>query len=224
MFGETVGEILPLAVAVAISPLPIAAVILMLLSRNADLNGLAFLAGWVVGLVAVGALVLAFGSASSSDTGEASQTSGIVRIVIGVVFVFLAVRQWRARPRRGKKAQTPGWLARVEDLNPFKSFGAAFLLAAVNPKNLGLTIAAASTIAAAGLTSQDEIGVFAIYLLVACSTIAAPVFYYLLAGERAERGLDNLKSWLITHNATVMAVLLLVIGAKLIGDGIGILS
>ena len=50
-------NILPLALGVAISPIPIIAVILMLLSPKARINGLAFLLGWVVGLAVVGIVV-----------------------------------------------------------------------------------------------------------------------------------------------------------------------
>jgi hypothetical protein len=35
---------------------------------------------------------------------------------------------------------------------------------------------------------------------------------------RAKRVLDDLKLWMASHNAAIMAVLCLVIGAKLIGD------
>jgi hypothetical protein len=38
--------------------------------------------------------------------------------------------------------------------------------------------------------------------------------------QRARRILDELKAWMGGHNAVIMAVLCLVIGAKLIGDGI----
>ena len=77
--GEAIGEILPSAVAVAISPVPIIAVILMLFSRRAGTNSLVFLIGWLLGLAAVGAIVLAFGDVSSSD-GGASTASGVVKL------------------------------------------------------------------------------------------------------------------------------------------------
>ncbi|MFF0387664.1 GAP family protein [Kitasatospora sp. NPDC004615] len=41
-----IGELLPLAVGVAISPIPIIAVVLMLLSRQATRTSPGFLAGW----------------------------------------------------------------------------------------------------------------------------------------------------------------------------------
>ena len=50
---EGISEILPSAVGVAISPVPIVAVTLMLFSQRARVNGPAFLVGWVVALVIV---------------------------------------------------------------------------------------------------------------------------------------------------------------------------
>ncbi len=118
----------------------------------------------------------------------------------------------------------PRWLDTIGRVGALKSFGAAVVLSAVNPKNLGLTIAAASSIAAASLSPGGEIAVFAVFLAIACVTVIGPALYYAVARRRASRELDGLKSWLITHNHTVMAILLLLIGAKLLGDGIGILS
>jgi hypothetical protein len=39
-------------------------------------------------------------------------------------------------------------------------------------------------------------------------------------GDRSKEILDSLKSWLALDNSVIMAVLLLVIGVKLIGDAI----
>ena len=39
-------------------------------------------------------------------------------------------------------------------------------------------------------------------------------------GEKAKEILDGLKSFMAAHNAAIMTVLLLVLGAKLIGDAI----
>ncbi|GAA4234139.1 hypothetical protein GCM10022254_38320 [Actinomadura meridiana] len=53
--GEVIGDVLPLAVGVAISPIPIIAVILMLLTPWARATGLGFLGGWTAGIAASGA-------------------------------------------------------------------------------------------------------------------------------------------------------------------------
>ena len=51
----------------------------------------------------------------------------------------------------------------------------------------------------------------------------APLVLYLVAGQRAAATLDSWKTWATGHNAAVMAVLFLVFGLKLVGDGIAVL-
>ena len=47
---------------------------------------------------------------------------------------------------------------------------------------------------------------------------------YFALGERSAKLLAELKDWMAANSTTIMSVLLLVIGTKLIGDGIGALS
>ena len=118
----------------------------------------------------------------------------------------------------------PGWMAAIDGFGAVKSAGIAALLSGLNPKNLALTAAGAATIAAAGLTTGEEIGAFAIFVTIASITVAAPVLVYLIMGDRVQGGLNTLKEWLVANNNTVMAVVLVVLGAKLLGDAISILS
>jgi Sap, sulfolipid-1-addressing protein len=55
MVEEAIGQPLPFAVGVALSPAPIAAVILMLITPRARANGPAFILGWIVGIAVAGA-------------------------------------------------------------------------------------------------------------------------------------------------------------------------
>ena len=221
--GSVIGEILPLAVGVAISVTAIIAVILILFTPNARTNSVAFLFGWVLGLTAVGGIVLIAGDFASDDSGE-STASGVVKLGLGLLLLLLALRNWLSRPKEGEDAEMPAWMATIDDFGAGKSAGTAAILSGVNPKNLALTVAAATTIAAAGLTTGEEIGAFAVYVAIASFTVATPVLVYLIMGERVQGGLNSLKEWLIANNNTVMFVLLLVFGAKLLGDGISILS
>jgi hypothetical protein len=45
--------------------------------------------------------------------------------------------------------------------------------------------------------------------------------YYLFAGQSAEKMLNSWKAWLVANNATVMFILLLVLGMLLLGQGLG---
>ncbi|MGB0101883.1 MAG: GAP family protein, partial [Nocardioides sp.] len=95
---------------------------------------------------------------------------------------------------------------------------------AVNPKNLLLAISGGAAIATASAgDSAAAVGAAIVFAVVASLGVAAPVVVYLAAGERAPGILEELKFWLIGNNAVIMTVLLLVIGVKLIGDGITVL-
>ncbi len=219
--GAAIGDILGLAVGVAISPVPIIAVILMLFTAKARANGLSFVTGWLIGLLLVGGVVLAIGLEAAE--GGASDQGGVIKIVIGALFLFLGWKQWSGRPRGDEEPQMPAWMAKIDGFTAAKSFGLAFVLAAVNPKNLGLTVAAAASISARGIAGGEEIAVLVIFVLLASLTVAVPVVWYLVAGSSAEDQLNVMKDWLVANNNTVMAVLFVVLGAKVLGDGISIM-
>ncbi len=220
--GAAFGAILGQAVGVAISPVPIIAVILMLFSKAAKLNSLSFLAGWIIGLLVVGTVVLASGVTTSD--GAPSTASGWIKLLIGALFVALGVKQWRSRPEHGEVAAVPTWMAKIDDFTAAKALAVGVLLSAVNPKNLGLTIVAAATIGSSGLDTSDEYVVMVLFVAVASSTVAAPVILNLLLGSKAAGTLTVMKEWLTANNATVMSVLFVVLGANVFGAGLSILA
>lgn len=220
--GAVIGDLLPLAVGVAISPVPIIAVILMLMSRQAARTSAGFLIGWVAGIVVVTVVVLLLvGQAGNSAGGQPSTLSSVLKLVFGVLLVLLATRQWRARPQQGQAPALPKWMAAIDSFTFGKALGLGFLLSGVNPKNLLMCLGAGTTIGAAHLSGGDEAIVVAVFTVIAASTVAVPVIGYLTARDRMTGPLDSLRGWLTHNNAVVMAVLLLIIGVVLIGKGIG---
>jgi threonine/homoserine/homoserine lactone efflux protein len=167
-------------------------------------------------------LVIATGNATS-DSGPSTWASMLL-LAFGVVFLLLGARTWRGRPRAGEAAAIPKWMAAIDEFSVGKTFGAGLLLSGANPKNLALTIAAATTIAEAGVSSSEEVVALAVFVAIGSLTILAAVGVYLTMGARGRDILEGLKAWMAMHNAAIMTVLLLVIGAKLIGDGIAGLS
>ena len=102
-----------------------------------------------------------------------------------------------------------------------KALGLGFLLSAVNPKNLIMAAGAGVLIGSVGLSVGGEAAAIAVFTAIAASTVAIPVLGYLVAAEKMRGPLDSLKKWLQDNNATVMATLILVIGAVLVGKGVG---
>jgi hypothetical protein len=220
--GSIIGDILPQAIGVAISPLPIIAVILMLFSKRARSNGLAFMFGWIIALAAVGSVVLILANAGKiSAGGTPSMLAYAIKLLLGLLFLFLAYRNWQKRPKPGEEPQMPAWMASIDSFTSGKSFGMAALMAGVNPKNLGLALAAALTISQGGLSGSQSWIALLVFVILASITVAAPVLYYLIAGSSAEATLTGWKVWLTANNGTVMFVLFLVLGFKLVGEGFG---
>jgi hypothetical protein len=220
--GSVIGSLLPQAVGVAISPVPIIAVILMLFSKNARANGLAFMLGWIIALAEVGGVVLVLGDAGKISAGGTPSTLAyVIKLALGLLFLFLAVRSWKGRPKPGEEPKSPAWMASIDSLTSGKAFGMAVLMAGVNPKNLGLALAASLTISQGGLSGSQSWISLAVFVVLSSLTVAAPVLYYLFAGAAATKTLTTWKVWLTANNGTVMFVLFLVLGAKLVGDGLG---
>ena len=225
MIWEAFGSTLPAAVGIAISPIPIVLVILMLVSVKARSNGPAFLIGWLLGVtvVAGAAFLLADGLDAATDSG-ASDGVDVSQLLFGLLFFVLAVKQWRSRPQPGEEPAPPKLFAMVDGMGAAKAFGLAVLACVANPKNLPLAATAGATIAQMGATGSDAVGALLLFVLTASASVAAPVVVYFALGDRAPAILAGWKTWLMANNATVMMVLFVVLGAKLVGTGLGVLA
>jgi threonine/homoserine/homoserine lactone efflux protein len=223
--GQAIGQVLSFGIGVALSPVPIIAVVLMLATPKGRVNGPAFLAAWILGLAATGTIVLLISSGASAISNGAPATwVSILKIVLGLLLVLLAVKQWRGRPRGDAEPELPAWMKTIDTFTPVKSAGMAVLLSAFNPKNLLLTVGAAAAIAQTGSSTIDQAVALAVFVLLATLGVGAPVAIYFAMGDKATKILGGMHDWMARENATIMAVICLIIGAKLIGDAISALS
>ncbi|GAA1945457.1 GAP family protein [Agromyces allii] len=220
--NEAIGGILPLALGVAISPIPIIAAILMLLSPKARVTSVGFLLGWLVGIVVAVTVFTLLASVLPDDDPDASKpVQGVIQLLLGAGLLVLALGQWRKRPKPGEEPVLPKWMQAIDKVTFVGALGLGFLLSALNPKNLIMAAGAGTEIGAAELAGGETVLVIAIYVLIAASTVAIPVIAYLLASAKLRGPLDALRVWLAHENAVIMAVLLLVIGISMLGKGIG---
>ena len=222
--GEAIGESLPLAIGIALSPIPIVGVVLMLGTPRGRVNGPAFVAGWMAGLSAVGAVVLILGAgADASEGGQPADWASVLKLVLGVFLLVVASRQWRGRPRDGEQAELPKWLQAVDHIRPARAAALALALS-LNPKNLVLLLAAAVAISQTGVSGGDQAIALAVFVIVATLGPGLPVAIYFALGDRSRELLDRMRVWMTAHSGAILAVICLVIAAKLIGDGISGLS
>jgi threonine/homoserine/homoserine lactone efflux protein len=214
------GELLPLAVAIAISITTIITTILMLLSPKAKRRTVGLLVGCVVGVGgAVALFALLAGLLPTQDSGG-SRAAAVINMVVGVLLVVLALRQWRVRPARGDQAELPRWMTEVDSMTPTKALVLGVLLSAVVPKNLLLALSAGVIVSEAGLSVGKASVVIVVFTVIATSTVAVPVVAHLVAPARMHGPFQRLREWLVENNVTIMGLLLLVIGLVMIGNSI----
>ena len=219
MLSEAIGDLLPSAVAVALSPIPIVAVVLVLGSTHARTSGPTFALGWVLGLLSVSTVVVLLLS-GGADADHDDPGLNWFKIGIGCLFLVMAGQQWKKRPREGVESTMPSWMASIDTAAPAKAFGLGVGLSGGNPKNLALTLAAAASIAESGLKGSDAALAVGTFVAIGSVTVVGAVAAYLVAPTRTQRPLTALREFLAANNAVIMMVVLLLLGAKMLGDGL----
>jgi NAD/NADP transhydrogenase beta subunit len=219
--AQAIGELLPLALAIAISSVPIMATILILLSPQRGHSAVPFLVGWTLGIATVVSICTLFAQLipTARSPRRPETVIGITEIVVGLALVVIAIIAWR-RARRNPSTAMPKWLNAVSSFGPWAAFGVAFALN-VRPKGLLLAIAAGLALRAQNLSVAESAIAIAIYTLVGCSTVAVPIIVTLAAPERMAPRLLSAKEWLTRNNGVITALILVMVGVVIIGTGIG---
>ena len=217
---DVLGETLPLAVGIALSPLPILAVVLLLVSPNRGSAGAAFLAGRLMGVLLVVGLFAVMSDVIERSSSDASPFVAVTRIIVGAALAFLAVGKWSRRPAPDEEPALPGWMSSIEDSTAGKGFRLAFLLSVANPKELLLGVGAGFAVGSAGLPLGTTMVTVLVFTLIACLSVVTPVVAFLVASERMHGPLKSARTLLVRHNTVIMSVVLLIIAAALIGGGI----
>jgi hypothetical protein len=167
----------------------------------------------------VSTIVVLAGAGAGARAGAATWTSW-VKLLLGVVFLLLGVGQWHGRPAEGEEPALPGWMQTVDAFTPGRAAGLAAVLAGLNPKNLVLAVGGALSIASSPTGDGGKTVAVVLFVLIGSLCALLPLGVYLLGGDRAAGTLQSWKVWMVAHNGAVMTVLLLVLGAKYVGDAI----
>ena len=220
--GAAIGYILPDALGIAISTVPIIAVILILFTKKAKSNGLAYLLGWIVGLALLCGIVFALASLvqPAAPGSGTNYVTAIVKIVLGLLLVLLGFKQWSGRPKKGEQPKFPAWMATLDTITPTRAFTLAVFLGVVNTKNIPIVLSAVPDLTSMGLSMSQEIIVLGILVLLGSLLIAVPVLANIFFGSRIAPVLTVWKGWLVENNHTVLFLVFLLIGVMILGKGI----
>jgi threonine/homoserine/homoserine lactone efflux protein len=216
---DAVGSLLPVAVAVALSPFPVIAIVLLLAAPDGRAKGLMFSAGWLVGLGALTViLVLLAGRAVRSDDGRA--IIDWLRVVAGLALLWAAWRKWQHRPRDGEEPAPAKWMAGIDHVDTKGSLRLGLLLGGVNPKNIALTGAAAGTIAELAAAGTGRWVSAVVYVALASLGVLGAVAVKVFAGAKADAVLGAVRRFMVANANVITMVVFAVLGAMVLGDGL----
>jgi threonine/homoserine/homoserine lactone efflux protein len=216
-WGSVLIELVPLALVVALSPVSIIPAVLVLDTPRPRPAGLAFLAGWLVGLIVLTSIFLEVSGFVGGLGGKPPSWASWLRIVVGVALIVLGVYRWL---NRNKSAHTPKWLQSMSKLTPARAGVTGLALTVVNPKVLFICAAAGLAIGTTGLEGTRLWLAVLWYVAVASSTVALPTLAYAVSGERLDPLLARVRDWMERQHAVLVAGILIVIGLLVLYKGI----
>ena len=209
-------NLIVIGVAVALDPLPLTAFLIVLPSKRGVRKGAAFVFGWLVSLAAVVTItVLATGNSPPKPSTAPSLAALAVKIVLGAVLVWIAVRHIRARGRPKPPKKPPKWQEHVDSMSPWFALG---LAPALQP--WVLIGAGAATVVQAKLSSWESFLALFLYCLLASSSYLAMELYAVFRPARSQALLGRARTWIDTHTDQVIIAGSLIIGFWLIADSL----
>jgi threonine/homoserine/homoserine lactone efflux protein len=205
-----------IGIAVALDPLPLTAFLIVLPSSRGVRKGAAFVFGWLVSLAAVVTItVLATGNSPPKPSTAPSLAALAVKIVLGVVLVWIAVRHIRARGRPKPPKKPPKWQEHVDSMSPWFALG---LAPALQP--WVLIAAGAATVVEAKLSSWESFLALFLYCVLASSSYLAMELYAVFRPAQSQALLGRARTWIDTHTDQVIIAGSLIIGFWLIADSL----
>jgi hypothetical protein len=216
-WGSVLTKLIPLGLVIALSPITVIPAVLVLHAPRPRPASLAFLTGWVLGLVGLTGMFVGL-SDLLGDLGKARPTwTSWMRVVMGLVLIAFGVFRWLTRHRQTK---TPGWMRSFSKLTPVRAELTGMALAPLRPEVLVLSAAAGLAIGTGGLTVAGAWIAGAVFVAVSASTVAIPILAFLAAGDRLDDALERLKVWMEQNHAGLTAAVLVLIGLLVLYNGI----
>lgn len=216
-WGSVLTGLVPLGLVVALSPITVIPAVLVLQSSRPRPTGLAFLAGWVVGLAGVIAVCVHAAHLIGGVHKSPQPWASWLRVVLGTALIGYGVYQWF---HRDGGDESPGWMKKFETITPARAgvMGAALVVA--RPDVVFICVPAGLAIGGAGLGFTGDWVAAAFFVLVAASSVAIPILAYAAAGHRLDDTMRELKTWMAKNNSALMAVIMVVIGAMVLYNGV----
>jgi hypothetical protein len=216
-WGSVLGALIPLGLVIALSPLTVIPAVLVLQAPRPRPAGLAFLAGWVLGLAALTALSVAASGLLGGLHKSPPTWASWLRVVLGSALILFGIYRWLTRHRH---TESPAWMRSFATITPARAGITGAALAVIRPDVLLICVPAGLAIGGSGMDVADDWIAAALFVAIAASTVAIPILAYAAAGHRLDDAMSRLKDWMDKENAALLAAILVVIGLMVLYNGI----
>lgn len=221
---EAIGDTLPLAIGLALSPFAIVTGIVLLLGQRGRVKAALFGLGWMVAILVIATVALLIVEAAEDASEEAAELGvDVAQLVIAALFFVLAVIAWMKRPRVDAPSES-NLLKRLDGLNVLGALGIGLAQGFLVIKNLPLALGAGARFGQAGLTGAAAITALLIFAVVASLGVLVPLTIATVTGERLVPGLRGTRDWIEANMTAITIVVLLVLGGYFLGQGLGVLD
>jgi threonine/homoserine/homoserine lactone efflux protein len=210
-------ELIPLALVVALSPLSIIPAVLVLHTARPRPTGLAFMAGWLIGLAALTEIFIEVSGLLGGGLDKPPSWASYVRIVAGAALIVFGIYKWLVRKRA---EHAPKWMSSFAKITPARAAVTAVVLVVVNPKVLFMCAAAGLAIGTEGLGRKGAVLGLVYYVAIAASTVVLPILAYAVSGDRLDQPLTRLRDWMERQHSALVAAILVVLGLLVLYKGI----
>ena len=212
-------DLVLIGLVITLEPIPLTAFMLVLMSRGGVRKGAAFIVGWLASLAAVVALTVLFTGNEPPRPNTAPSLAGIaVKILIGVVLVFIAFRQQARMGKPKKQKKPPRWQAGIDNMSPWLIVGLAPLT-----QPWGLVAAGVATIMEAELSSAQSYIALVLFCVVSTLVYLVMEVYADFRPEHAQAVMTSVRRWIESHTDQVIIILSLGLGLWLVGKSIYVL-
>ena len=216
-WGSVLATLIPLALVIALSPLTIIPAVLVLQARRPRPTGLAFLGGWLLGLVALTAIFVAASGVLGGLHNKPPTWVSWLRIVLGLALIAFGIYEWLTRHSH---TESPRWMQSFAKLSPVRAGVTGAVLVVVRLEVLIMCALAGLAIGSSRLGVPADWITAAIFVAIAASTVAVPVLAHAGAGDRLDDPMARLKDWMEQNNAALLAAILVVIGLMVLYNGV----
>lgn len=213
-------EVMPLAVALALSPFAVVTGVVLLLGERGRPRAALFGLGWFAGILGIASAAFwVVDAAHGADAQEADDAVEVGKIVLGGIFLALALLSWRKRPAAGERPREAKLLDRLSAMSGPAAFGLGLAQGVVVVKNVPLAVGAGVAIGDANATDGEALVLLVLFAVLATGGVIGPLLVSLAGGAWASAKLADLRIWLEANLTTITVAILVLLGVLFVIDG-----